>query len=121
LQPSKLPILLLVVSSYSPQSGGSDQDIFHHSVQCFLLDNIVVWTQSSGVTHLRGIQRCLHSQLKCNTKVYIDDVVVKTQEDEGIIYLVETFDNLRKLKMKLNLEKCMFSVPFQKLLGYMFS
>jgi hypothetical protein len=53
--------------------------------------------------------------------VYIDDVVVKTQEDEGIIYLVETFDNLRKLKMKLNPEKCMFSVPFQKLLGYMFS
>jgi hypothetical protein len=32
-----------------------------------------------------------------------------------------TFDNLRKFKMKLNPEKCTFSVPSGKLLGYMVS
>jgi hypothetical protein len=49
-------------------------------------------------------------------------VVVKTQEDEGLISdLVETFDNLRKFKMKLNPEKCTFGVPPGKLLGYMVS
>jgi hypothetical protein len=49
-------------------------------------------------------------------------VVVKTQEDEGLISdLAETFDNLRKFKMKLNPEKCTFSVPLGKLLGYMVS
>jgi hypothetical protein len=31
--------------------------------------------------------------------VYVDDVVTKTWEDEGLIpYLAETFDNLRKIK-----------------------
>jgi hypothetical protein len=49
-------------------------------------------------------------------------MVIKTQEDEGLISdLVETFDNLRKFKMKLNLEKCTFGVPSGKLLGYMVS
>jgi hypothetical protein len=49
-------------------------------------------------------------------------VVVKTQEDEGLISdLVETFDNLRKIKMKLNPENCTFNVPSRKLLGYMVS
>jgi hypothetical protein len=54
--------------------------------------------------------------------VYVDDVVVKTREDEGLIfYLTETFDNLRKFKMKLNPEMCTFGVPSRKLLGYMVS
>jgi hypothetical protein len=54
--------------------------------------------------------------------VYIDDVVVKTQEDEGLISdIAETFDNLRKFKMKLNPEKCTFGVPSGKLLGYVVS
>jgi hypothetical protein len=49
-------------------------------------------------------------------------VVVKTQEEEGLISdLAETFNNLIKFKMKLNPEKCTFSVPSRKLLGYMVS
>jgi hypothetical protein len=35
--------------------------------------------------------------------------------------MVETFDNLRKFKMKLNPKKCTFVVPLGKLLGYMVS
>jgi hypothetical protein len=54
--------------------------------------------------------------------VYVDDVVVKTREDDGLIFdLTETFDKLRKFKMKLNPEKCTFGVPSGKLLGYMVS
>jgi hypothetical protein len=38
---------------------------------------------------------------------YVDDVFVKTCEEEGLISdLAETFDNVREFKMKLNLEKC---------------
>jgi hypothetical protein len=49
-------------------------------------------------------------------------MVVKTQEDEGLIFdLAETFANLRKFKIKLNLKKCTFGVPSIKLLGYMIS
>jgi hypothetical protein len=49
-------------------------------------------------------------------------VVVKTREDEELISdLADTFDNLRKFKMKLNPEKYKFGVPLGKLLGYMVS
>jgi hypothetical protein len=49
-------------------------------------------------------------------------VVIKTQEEEELISdLAETFDNLRKFKMKLYPEKCTFGVPSRKLLGYMVS
>jgi hypothetical protein len=69
-----------------------------------------------------GIQQCLYSQLGRNAEAYVDDVVVKTWEEEGLISdLAETFDNLRKFKMKLNLEKFTFGVPLGKLLGYMVS
>jgi hypothetical protein len=45
-------------------------------------------------------------------EAYVGDVVVKTREEEGLISdLAETFDNLRKFKMKLNPEKCTFGVP----------
>jgi hypothetical protein len=78
--------------------------------------------KSAGATCQRGIQRCLHSQLQCNAEAYIDDVVVKTWEGEGLISdQAETFDNLRKFKLKLNPEKCTFGVPSGKLLGYMVS
>jgi hypothetical protein len=64
----------------------------------------------------------MYSQLRHNAEAYIDDVVVKTQEDEGLISdLAEIFDNLRKFKMKLNPEKCTFGVPSGKLLGYLVS
>jgi hypothetical protein len=78
--------------------------------------------KSVGATYQWGIQLCLHSQLGCNTEAYIDDVVIKTQEDKRLISdLAETFDNLRKFKMKLNPEKCAFGVPSGKLLRYMVS
>jgi hypothetical protein len=78
--------------------------------------------KSSGATYQRDIQWCLHTQLGHNAKAYIDDVVVKIWDDEGLISeLGETFDILRKFKMKLNPEKCTFIVPLGKLLGYMVS
>jgi hypothetical protein len=39
--------------------------------------------KSAGATFQMGIQKCLHSQLRFNAEAYIDDVVIKTQEDEG--------------------------------------
>jgi hypothetical protein len=70
----------------------------------------------------RGIQWCLHSQLGRNDEAYVDEVVVKNREDEGLISnLAETFENLRKFKMELNPKKCIFSVPVEKLLWYMVS
>jgi hypothetical protein len=70
----------------------------------------------------KGYTKCLHTQLGCHAKAQVDDVVVKTREEEGLIsHLVETFDNLRKFKMVLNPKKCTFGVSIGKLLGYMVS
>jgi hypothetical protein len=49
-------------------------------------------------------------------------VVIKTQEDEGLISnLAQTYKNLRKFEMELNPKKCAFGVPSGILLGYMVS
>jgi hypothetical protein len=68
--------------------------------------------KSAGAMYQRSIQRCIHTQLRCNTEVYVDDVVIMTPKDEGLISdLAETFDNMKKFKIQLNPEKCMFECP----------
>jgi hypothetical protein len=57
-----------------------------------------------------------------NMEAYVDDVVLKTREEEGLISdLAEAFNTPRKLKMKLNPRMSTFGVPSGKLLGYMVS
>jgi hypothetical protein len=91
-------------------------------LDAFCYTTMLFGLKSAGTTYQRGIQRCLHTQLRHNAKVYVDDVVIKTQEDEGLISdLVETFNILRKFKMKLNPKKCTFGVPSGKLVRYMVS
>jgi hypothetical protein len=49
-------------------------------------------------------------------------MVIKTREEEELISdRAETFNNMRKFKMKLNPKKCTFGVPSGKLLRYMVS
>jgi hypothetical protein len=49
-------------------------------------------------------------------------VVVKTTNEDNLIAdLAQTFANLRVYRWKLNPEKCVFGVPFGKLLGFMVS
>jgi hypothetical protein len=49
-------------------------------------------------------------------------VVINSQENEGLISdTAETFDNLTKFEMNMNLDKCTFSVPSAKLHRYMVS
>ena len=53
---------------------------------------------------------------------YVDDIVVKTKEyDSFISDLEETFNSLRRFRWKLNPIKCVFSVPSEKLLGFIVS
>jgi hypothetical protein len=39
--------------------------------------------KSAGATYQRGIQQCLQSQIGCNAEAFVDNVVVKTREEEG--------------------------------------
>jgi hypothetical protein len=61
-------------------------------------------------------------QIGQNVEVYIDDMLVKsTQATYHIADLRETFNTLRRYKMKLNPAKCAFGVSFCKFLGFIVS
>ena len=78
--------------------------------------------RNAGATYQRCMQKCLHSQIGKNVQVYVDDIVIKTKESKTLIEdLRETFDNLRRYRMKLNPAKCTFGVPAGKLLGFLVS
>ncbi|GJR97854.1 reverse transcriptase domain-containing protein [Tanacetum coccineum] len=55
-----------------------------------------------------------------NLEAYVDDMVIKSNDEKMLLAdVVETFDNLRKINMKLNPKKCSFGVEEGKFLGYM--
>jgi hypothetical protein len=89
--------------------------VFCYQVMSFGLKN-------AGATYQRMMQNCLGSQIGRNIQVYIDDVVIAIRKEESLISdLAETFDNLNRYKLKLNLTKCSFGVSAGKLLGFLVS
>jgi hypothetical protein len=76
--------------------------------------------KNAGATYQRMMQNCLRRQIGQNIQVYIDDVVITTRKEESLIdVLKETFDNLDRYKLKLNLTKCSFGVSAGQLLGFL--
>src|SRR5215216_23535 len=78
--------------------------------------------KSAGSTFARAVQIGFEPQLHRNIEAYMDDIVVKTKDKSTLIQdMEEIFANLRKINLKLNLEKCVFGVPSGKLLGFFVS
>jgi hypothetical protein len=78
--------------------------------------------KNAGATYQRAIQMCFADQLHRNVEAYVDDVVIKTKNPDGLIAdLEETFSSLRRFRWKLNPTKCVFGVPSGKLLGFIVS
>jgi hypothetical protein len=87
--------------------------VFCYQVMPFGLKNV-------RATYQRMMQNCLRSQIGRNIQVYIDDVVITTRKEESLISdLAETFDNLNRYKLKLNLTKYSFGVSAGQLLGFL--
>jgi hypothetical protein len=102
----------------------SDQDktvfITPHDIYCYTA--MTFGLKKAGATYHKAIQKCLESQIDKNVEAYVDDVVVKTTDENDLIAdLAQTLANLRHYHWKLNPEKCVFSVPSGKLLGFMVS
>nr|ABF95742.1 retrotransposon protein, putative, unclassified [Oryza sativa Japonica Group] len=61
-------------------------------------------------------------QIGRNVEAYVDDLVVKTRNQETLLSdLAETFESLRSARIKLNPDKCVFGIPAGKLLGFLVS
>jgi hypothetical protein len=91
------------------------RDIYYYTAMTFGLKN-------TRATYQKAIQKCLESRIGKNVEAYVDDVVVKTTAEDNLITdLAQTFSNLRRYRWKLTPEKCVFGVPYAKLLGFMVS
>ncbi|GKE74046.1 reverse transcriptase domain-containing protein, partial [Tanacetum coccineum] len=78
-----------------------------------------VGLKNAGATYQRLVDSAFQAKLGRNLKAYIDDMVIKSKtEQDMIIDIAETFDNLRKINMKLNPMKCSFDMGEGKFLGY---
>jgi hypothetical protein len=78
--------------------------------------------KNAGATYQCAIQMCFADQLHQNVEAYVDDVVIKTRNPDGLIAdLKETFSSLRRFRWNLNLTKCVFGVPSGKLLRFIIS
>jgi hypothetical protein len=78
--------------------------------------------KNAGATYQRAIQMCFADQLHRNVEAYVDDMVIKTRNPDGLIAdLEETFSSLRKFQWKLNPAKWFFGVPSGKLLRFIVS
>ena len=74
--------------------------------------------KNMGSTFARMTKVVLDPQLQKNIIAYVNDIVVMSKnEEDHIVDLKETFTNLREAGLKLNLEKCVFSLAKEKCLG----
>ena len=93
----------------------SSKGLFCYRVMPFGLKN-------AGATYQQLMNKMFHNQIGRNVEVYIDDMLVKTKdEDKHLDDLEETFKTLRQYRMKLNPSKCVFSVSPGKFLEFMVS
>jgi hypothetical protein len=68
------------------------------------------------------MNKMFHHQIGRNVEVYVDDMLVKTKDEANHLEdLKETFETLRRYRMKLNPSKCVFGVSSGKFLGFMVS
>ena len=93
----------------------TSRGLFYYKVMPFGLKN-------AGATYQRLVNKMFHDQIGRNVEVYVDDMLVKSKNDEDhLIDLKETFQTLRRYNMKLNPAKCVFGVSSDKFLGFMVS
>ncbi|XP_050222440.1 uncharacterized protein LOC126672528 [Mercurialis annua] len=78
--------------------------------------------KNAGATYQRLLNYVFDDQLGRNVEVYVNDIVVKSRSIEGHAKdLAETFAKLRKYNIKLNPDKCVFTVRSGKFLGHVVS
>lgn len=78
--------------------------------------------KNASATFQRLMDKVFKDQKGQNLEAYVDDILVKSRRKEDHLKnLEETFRNIRKVGIKLKLNKCAFRITKGKLLGYMIS
>ncbi|XP_056695059.1 uncharacterized protein [Spinacia oleracea] len=93
----------------------TDSGVYSYKAMPFGLKN-------AGATYQKLVDRVFASQKGRNVEVYVDDSIVKSRlASDHIDDLRETFETLRRFRMKLNPKKCVFGVRSGKFLGFLVS
>ena len=93
----------------------TSHDLYCYNVMPFGLKN-------ASAMYQRLENQMFSKQIGRNMEVYVDDILVKSKEAKTHLEdLQETFDTLRRYKMKLNPVKCVFGVLSGKFLDFMVS
>ncbi|XP_074356266.1 uncharacterized protein LOC141695965 [Apium graveolens] len=75
---------------------------------------------NAGATYQRLVNKMFKKQIGKTIEVYVDDMLVKSKRvEDHVADLTEMFHILRKYRMKLNPQKCVFGVESGKFLGFM--
>ncbi|KAL0344703.1 UNVERIFIED_CONTAM: hypothetical protein Sradi_4301600 [Sesamum radiatum] len=69
----------------------------------------------------RLVNKMFKGQVGSTMEVYVDDMLVKSKEEDHLRALKRAFETMRAYGMKLNPSKCTFGVRGGKFLGYMVS
>jgi len=76
--------------------------------------------KNAEATYQRLMDRVFKNQISWNMKVYVDDMVVKSNAfEQHLANLKEVFRQLRRFGMRLNLTKCVLGVEGGKFWGFM--
>ena len=76
--------------------------------------------KNAAATYQHMMTRMFNDKIRCTVEVYIDDMVVRSKQEEGHVDdLKDVFEVLQRHKLCLNADKCSFGVGAGKFLGYM--
>src|SRR4051812_38380452 len=92
----------------------------HTEKGTFYYTKIPFGLRNAGATYQRLVDKAFENQIRRNVEVYVDDMVIKSKEDDSLIPdIEETLIQLKKINMKLNPKKCSFGMQEGKFLGHM--
>ncbi|GKV20231.1 hypothetical protein SLEP1_g30388 [Rubroshorea leprosula] len=76
--------------------------------------------KNACATYQRAMNAIFHDMIGRFMKIYIDDVVVKSNEvEEHLVHLKLAFERMRKHGLKMNPLKCAFGISTGNFLGYL--
>ncbi|XP_022041597.1 uncharacterized protein LOC110944195 [Helianthus annuus] len=96
-----------------------DKTAFRTDLGIFCYTKMPFGLKNAGATYQRLMDKTFAGDIGKHIEVYIDDLVVKSPEEDQMLKDIEkTFNSLRSVNMKLNPAKCSFSMEEGKFLGF---
>ena len=96
-----------------------EKTVFHTEKGTFCYLKMSFGLRNAGATYQRLVDMAFENQIGRNIEAYVDDMVIKSREDQDFLGDVEeTLRRLQQIDMKLNPKKCVFGTQQGKFLGH---